>query len=139
MNQNANKVINVVAGLIYRGGRLLVCQRRADGAFPLKWEFPGGKVEGGEADVDALRRELREELAIEAREAGFIVQHDHSYKNGPAVCLRFYNVYEFDGEPQNLVFQQISWLKIVDLDQLDFLDGDRPLIARLVSGKVLGR
>ncbi|MGH7930324.1 MAG: (deoxy)nucleoside triphosphate pyrophosphohydrolase [Candidatus Binatia bacterium] len=142
MTPTINTSIKVVAGLIYRDGRLLVCQRRADGAFPLKWEFPGGKVEEGESDVVALRRELREELAVDVREAGFVVQHDHSYRNGPRVSLNFYNVYEFDGEPQNLVFQQISWLKLVELQPLDFLDGDRPLIAQLLSvegAAVLGR
>jgi 8-oxo-dGTP diphosphatase len=125
--------IKVVAGLIYRDGRLLVCQRRADAAFPLKWEFPGGKVEGGEAELAALRRELYEELAIEVRDAKFFCQHDHTYKKGPTVSLRFYNVYEFDGEPQNLVFERISWLKLADLEPLDFLDGDRPLIAALAA------
>jgi 8-oxo-dGTP diphosphatase len=123
----------VVAGLIYRDERLLVCQRRGDGAFPLKWEFPGGKVERGEEDLAALRRELREELAIEVRQATFLLQHDHSYKDGPTVSLRFYQVSEFDGQPQNLVFEQISWLELSELEALDFLEGDRPLIAQLVS------
>ncbi|MGH7797038.1 MAG: (deoxy)nucleoside triphosphate pyrophosphohydrolase [Candidatus Binatia bacterium] len=142
MTPTGDTPIKVVAGLIYRDERLLVCQRRADGAFPLKWEFPGGKVEGGEAEVAALRRELCEELAIEVREAKFFCRHDHSYKNGLRVSLRFYNVCGFDGEPQNLVFERISWLKLSDLEQLDFLDGDRPLIAELAAGEgaaVLGR
>jgi len=134
MSPTGDMSIKVVAGLIYRDGRLLACQRRADGAFPLKWEFPGGKIEKGEEDFEALRRELREELAIDVRAAEFFSEHDHNYNNGPAVSLRFYNVSEFDGEPQNLVFEQISWLKLSDLEALDFLDGDRPLIARLVSG-----
>ena len=58
--------ITVVAGLIQQGGRLLVCQRRRDGAFALKWEFPGGKVEPGETYEKGLRRELHEELGIDA-------------------------------------------------------------------------
>jgi mutator protein MutT len=131
MDFNSDAAIRVVAGLIYKEGRLLVCQRRAGGAFPLKWEFPGGKVEKGEADFDALRRELREELAIEVRRASQILSHDHSYAGGPAVSLRFYHVYEFAGKTENLVFEQISWCKLGDLAELDFLDGDRPLIEKL--------
>lgn len=133
MTPTSDKPIKVVAGLIYRDGRLLVCQRRADAAFPLKWEFPGGKVEGGEAEIAALRRELHEELAIEVRVATFFSEHDHAYPNGPTVSLRFYKISAFDGQPQNLVFERISWLKLSDLEGVDFLDGDRPLIAQLVS------
>lgn len=60
----------VVAAIIERGGLVLVCRRREDGAHPLKWEFPGGKVELGESPEDALRRELREELGIAAEIGG---------------------------------------------------------------------
>jgi 8-oxo-dGTP diphosphatase len=132
MNQNTTKVINVVAGLIYQNGRLLVCQRRADGAFPLKWEFPGGKVEEREAEIDALRRELREELTIEMREAVLVYQHTHRYPEGPTVSLRFYFIRAFDGDAQNVVFEKISWVKVADLEHMDFLEGDRPIIEKLL-------
>ena len=131
MDSNIDTTIKVVAGLIYKDGRLLVCQRRGDGAFPLKWEFPGGKVEKGEGDLDALRRELREELAIEVRGANLLSQYDFSYANGPTVSLRFYYIRELAGEAGNLVFEQISWCELADLADLDFLEGDRPLIERL--------
>ena len=133
MDSNAGTGIKVVAGLIYRDGRLLVCQRRADAAFPLKWEFPGGKVEKEESDIDALRRELREELAVEVRRATFVCQYDHSYPDGPTVSLRFYYISEFSDEMKNLIFKQISWCKLADLAQLDFLEGDRPIIQQLCS------
>jgi (d)CTP diphosphatase len=138
MDSTPDAAIKVVAGLIYRDGRLLVCQRRAGGAFPLKWEFPGGKVEKGEADLDALGRELREELAIEMRTARFVCQYDHSYLDGPTVSLRFYDVSEFDGEVKNLIFEQISWRQLADLSRLDFLQGDRPIIQKLlVAGEAV--
>ena len=60
MDVTEPKIIEVVAGLIFKDGRLLACQRRAEGAFPLKWEFPGGKIESGEVPSEALTRELRE-------------------------------------------------------------------------------
>ena len=132
MDSTSGAAITVVAGLIYRDGRLLVCQRRGDGPFPLKWEFPGGKVEKGESDIDALRRELREELAVEACGAVFICQYDHSYPAGPTVSLRFYHVSEFTGAVKNLIFKQISWRKLADLAQLDFLEGDLPIIQKLL-------
>ena len=132
MNPNTNKAINVVAGLIYKNGKLLVCQRRADGVFPLKWEFPGGKVEAREADIDALRRELREELTIELREAVLVYQHTHRYPDGPTVSLRFYRAHDFDGEAQNVVFEKIFWVKPAELEQMDFLEGDRPIIEKLL-------
>jgi mutator protein MutT len=132
MDSKADAAIKVVAGLIYKDGRLLVCQRRADGAFPLKWEFSGGKVEKGENDIDALRRELREELAVEVGGATFVCQYDHSYPDGPTVSLRFYYVYEFAGAMKNLIFEQISWCELADLAQLDFLEGDRPIIKKLL-------
>ena len=125
--------LKVVAGLIVRDGRLLVCQRHVNSAFPLKWEFPGGKVEKDELEIDALRRELKEELVIEVIKASLFDRHQHVYPNGTAVSLSFYNVVEFTGEAQNLVFQQISWARLSDLEQLDFLEGDRPLIARLIA------
>ena len=134
MNTNSGAAIRVVAGLIFRAGRLLVCQRRAGGAFPLKWEFPGGKVEIGESDFGALGRELREELGIEVRGATPVYQNDHCYAGGPTVSLSFYHVHDFAGEAKNLVFEQISWVRLSDLSRMDFLDGDLPIIEKLASG-----
>ena len=134
-----SKYIEVVAGLIFRDGRLLACQRREGGAFPLKWEFPGGKVEVGESDVDALRRELREELGITVRDAKQIFQYNHAYPDGPEVSLRFFQIVSHDGVMQNLVFKCVAWVDLTELEHLDFLEGDRPLIRRLVADGAAGR
>jgi len=139
MDVTPRMVISVVAALIFREDRLLVCQRSADGAFPLKWEFPGGKVEKGESDVDALRRELHEELALDARQVELFCHCEHSYPNGPTVALHFYEVKVFDGEPRNLIFRQIVWAEIGELDRFDFLEGDRPIIERLMAGRGFAR
>ena len=135
MKQSKAPAINVVAGLIFRGGRLLVCQRNVSAEFPLKWEFPGGKVEGNESDLEALRRELKEELDIEMQDAVLAWTHKHTYRDGPTVALRFYNVRMFDGEAKNMVFEQICWLEPSTLEELDFLDGDLPLIHHLTAGR----
>jgi len=121
----------VVAGLIYRGERLLACQRRAKGSFPLKWEFPGGKVEGGEEPVEALRRELREELGIEMQSAREVFRHKHFYPGGTEVELIFFRVDEYRKTVVNRVFQQILWVEAQRLKGLDFLEGDLPLIEKL--------
>lgn len=133
MESNRPSAINVVAGLIFRNNLLLICQRHHSGSFPLQWEFPGGKVEAGESDFDGLRRELKEELAIEMIAARPALRHDHSYSAGPSVSLRFYNVHEFIGEPHNLVFERISWVALRALKDFDFLEGDRLLVDHLAS------
>src|SRR2546428_7985410 len=99
--------ITVVAGLIQQGGRLLVCQRRRDGAFALKWEFPGGKVEAGETYEDGLRRELREELGIDAHIGPEAYGTRHDYPDKYAVELRFYHVVDFSGTLHNYAFEQV--------------------------------
>jgi 8-oxo-dGTP diphosphatase len=132
------KQIRVVAGLITSGDRLLACQRHESGAFPLKWEFPGGKVESGESDLSALCRELKEELDIIVHDAVEVYQCTHSYPDGPAVALHFFTVARYDGVMSNRVFQRIKWVNIGQLEELDFLAGDRPLIAKLLKDGSLG-
>jgi len=130
---NAGTGINVVAGLIWQSCKLLVCQRCANAAFPLQWEFPGGKIEKGESDTEALKRELCEELAIDVRGATLVYRHNHRYADGPAVSLRFYHVYDWQGTPRNLIFEKVSWVKLADLERMDFLEGDRPFIQKLIA------
>ena len=133
MDSAPRKQINVVAGLIFRDGRLLACQRHEKSAFPLKWEFPGGKVESGETDADALRRELKEELGISVSAMTFFHEHEHAYPDGPDVLLRFFKIMTFDREVTNLVFQRIEWLDLSELTDRDFLEGDISLIKILAQ------
>ena len=128
--------MRVAAGLIISGDRLLVCQRRKDGAFPLKWEFPGGKVEPGEGDLRALRRELREELGIEVRAAREIFRHGHLYEDRTEVELIFFRVEDYEGTVSNKTFHQLRWVYAEGLEELDFLEGDRTLIEKLVSRRL---
>ncbi|MFQ5683855.1 MAG: (deoxy)nucleoside triphosphate pyrophosphohydrolase [Candidatus Binatia bacterium] len=125
--------IEVVAGLIYRENHLLACQRRKGGAFPLKWEFPGGKVEPGETYLGALQRELKEELEIEVLSATEVFRYKHSYSNQMEVDLLFFRVNHYQGAVANRVFHQLLWVAPRELKDLDFLEGDRPLIEKLVS------
>jgi 8-oxo-dGTP diphosphatase len=131
---NESGTVVVVAALIIEGGQSLVCQRSAGGTFPLKWEFPGGKIEAGEAPNEALVRELREELAIEIVESKKIYSHRHVYPGLSTVDLQFFLVIQHRGRPVNRVFEQIRWIGPETLAQLDFLDGDRPFIEWLLKG-----
>jgi 8-oxo-dGTP diphosphatase len=128
--------IRVVAGLLVREGQVLVCQRNAAAAFPLRWEFPGGKVEDGESDADALQRELREELSVEIEESREVFRNLHQYQNGLGVDLRFHHVIAYTGEVRNLIFHEVRWLDAASLPGLDFLDGDLPIVAALTTGRL---
>ena len=121
----------VVAAVIERGGRVLIGQRKNIGHHPLKWEFPGGKVEPGETPEAATVRELAEELAIRAKLGAEIMRYQYQYPGRPPILLIFYRVVDFEGEPQNLDFEQIRWELPARLAAYDFLEGDAEFIRSL--------
>jgi 8-oxo-dGTP diphosphatase len=127
----------VVAALIQKDGKLLVCQRTRHQTMPLKWEFPGGKIEQGEQPRDALRRELEEELGIDARIGDEIVRLQHVYPNNTRVELRFFIVREYQGELENRIFRDMQWSLPKDLPTYDFLEADASLVKDLAAGKLL--
>ncbi len=121
----------VVAAIIRRGGHILVCRRSASSpAHPLKWEFPGGKVEAGEAPPQALARELHEELEIRAAIGPEVERYQFAYPGKSPILLIFFNVVEFEGEPRNRIFEEIRWVAPPDLPRLDFLEGDIDFVSR---------
>jgi 8-oxo-dGTP diphosphatase len=137
-SRNTNKTIRyVVAALILRGDQILVGQRRPDQPMSLKWEFPGGKIEPGESPEQALRRELDEELGIEATIGALVAHIRHNYRNGGAVDLQFYAVRSFEGELTNRIYHDIRWTPLHTLPEFDFLAADRELVRDLASGKLL--
>jgi len=129
----------VAAGVIHRDGQILVGQRRKADRHPFKWEFPGGKVEHGESPQEALVRELREELQIDARVGSELARYEHEYPGGSRVHLLFFAVPDFEGQPSARVFEQISWIDIHLLSRLDFLEGDLDFIRRLSRGDFASR
>ena len=136
--RNPSKTIRyVVAALILRGDEVLVCQRRPDQPMSLKWEFPGGKIEPGESPEQALRRELDEELGIQAQIGSLIAHVRHNYRNGGAVDLQFFAVHSFEGELTNRIFHDLRWTQLHTLPEFDFLAADRELIRDLAAGKLL--
>ena len=127
----------VVAALILKNGKVLVCQRTRHQSMPLKWEFPGGKIEDGEQPRDALRRELEEELGIDAQIGEEVARIRHDYKNGGAVELRFYVVNEYAGEMENRILRDVRRAKRSELPSYDFLEADLELVKDLATGKIV--
>src|ERR1700687_2041829 len=110
----------VVAALILKDDLILACQRTRHQPMPLKWEFPGGKIEEGEQPRDAMRRELEEELGIDATIGDEATRMRHEYPNGASVELRFFVVREYAGELENRIFRDIQWVNPADLPSYDF-------------------
>jgi 8-oxo-dGTP diphosphatase len=127
----------VVAALILRDQKVLICQRRPDQPMALKWEFPGGKVEAGETAEQALRRELDEELGIAADIGKRVTHTRHTYRSGSAIDIQFFVVHEFLGELTNRIFRDLRWCPLRELTRYDFLAADRSLIRDLSAGKLL--
>jgi 8-oxo-dGTP diphosphatase len=127
----------VVAALIVRESKILICQRTEDQAMPLKWEFPGGKVEPDEDLKDALRRELDEELGIDAEIGNKIAAIQHTYANGASLALYFYRVDRFRNEIDNRIFRDVRWVDRKELPTYDFLEADVRLVKDISLGKLL--
>ncbi len=121
----------VVAGALCDAhGRVLIAQRPPLKHMAGRWEFPGGKVAAGESEVQALMRELHEELGIRARDPQFCLRLTHAYPDR-TVELSFWIVRDFAGDPQGRDGQQLKWVAAAALGAEDLLEADRPFIEAL--------
>lgn len=123
----------VAVGVLRRNGTFLVCQRKQGGRYALKWEFPGGKFESGESVEQCLRRELQEELSIEIHSINHIQTEAAYYEDGGIFNVTYCYISVFDGEPHNNVFEQIRWVTITELKEMDLLDGNKHFIKSLTA------
>jgi|SRR6195256_1583977 len=135
--RSMTKIKQVVAAIIIREEKILICQRMEGQAMPLKWEFPGGKVERDEDLKDALHRELEEELGINAVIGRKVAAIQHTYASGATLELYFYRVDQFKNEIQNRIFRDVRWVDRKDLPTYDFLEADIRLIKDVSAGKLL--
>lgn len=126
----------VVAGVLVREGKLLIGQRMSGDRHQFKWEFPGGKVESGETPKQALKRELREELDVEAVIGPEIARYEHSVQGRSPLLLLFHKVESFEGEPRSRAFEQIRWELPESLPDYDFLDGDLDFVRRIARRRI---
>lgn len=119
----------VVAAVIERDGRYLLTLRPAGTHLADHWEFPGGKCDPHESHAEALRRELREELGIDADVGPLVHATTHHYPDR-TVALHFYSC-RYQGEPHGLLGQQVRWVTGADLKTLRFPEADARLVAQL--------
>jgi 8-oxo-dGTP diphosphatase len=144
----------VVVAIIVRDSRLLICQRRRDKAFPLKWEFPGGKVEVGESLTDALTREILEELdvGIEVGREVYRTRYRYAELAAPIEIVFYFAKIvganfgdSFSDEETgagwaadnaNGIFEKVLWVAPAELFKYEFLAANTEIIARLGSGSL---
>ncbi len=120
----------VVAALIRRENRFLICRRPAHKTRGLLWEFVGGKVEKGETKQQALVRECREELAVEVAVGDVYMQVIHPYPD-MTVELTLFEAAIAQGEPQLLEHCEIAWITPSETDSYDFCPADVEILARI--------
>jgi 8-oxo-dGTP diphosphatase len=130
----------VVAAIIAKDSRLLICQRRRDKTFPLKWEFPGGKVEAGESETEALTREILEELGVRIEVGREVYRTQYRYAElSAAIELVFYLAKvtsELSAFDASGVFEKIAWEAPAELSKYEFLAANAELIARIANGSL---
>ena len=120
----------VVAALIWDGNRFLACQRPAQKARGLLWEFVGGKVEAGETKEAALVRECREELGITVAVGDIFMEVDHIYPD-LTVHLTLFHATITEGIPQKLEHNDIRWITVEEIDHFAFCPADEEILEKL--------
>ena len=120
----------VVAALIWKNNQFMICQRPANKARGLLWEFVGGKVESGETKEQALTRECKEELDILLSVGGVFMDVIHEYPD-ITVHLTLFNATIADGEPQKLEHNDIKWITPSDIPNYEFCPADEEILAKI--------
>lgn len=120
----------VVAALIYRGERFMICQRPEGKAQALLWELAGGKVEPGETKEQALMREFQEELAVGLKVGDVYIEVTHPYDEG-TIHLTVFSAEIVDGEPKLLEHRDLRWITVDEMEQYSFCPADKPVLERL--------
>jgi 8-oxo-dGTP diphosphatase len=133
MTGGERSLIEVVAGIVVEGGRVLIAQRRADQSFPLNWEFPGGKCEAGESAEAALDREFREELGIGVAVLGLYEEVCYRDPAGVEVRVVFLRARKRRGKPRPLQVAAVDWVDAAGLVAVEFIPHNRRIVARLVE------
>lgn len=128
--EDTKRVLEVVAALIRREDRFLACQRPADKARALLWEFPGGKVEQGESGPEALVRECCEELGVQLSVGEAFMDVIHEYPD-LIVHLTLYESTIAQGEVQRLEHNDVRWITVDEIDGYAFCPADRVFCAEL--------
>ena len=121
----------VAVGIVTKNGKVLVCQRKKDARYGLKWEFPGGKLEHGETVEQCLKRELWEELSIRIQSIRGIEIQSATYDDGGTFEVAYCFVTGYDGELKNNVFEQFRWVTVEELRTMDILEGNKEFVGKM--------
>ena len=124
------KATEVVAALIWRGDKFMICQRPAHKARGLLWEFVGGKVEPGETKEEALIRECKEELGVILSVDDVFMDVTHEYPD-LTVHLTLFSATIAEGVPQKLEHNDIQWITSAEIGQYDFCPADEVILERI--------
>ena len=128
----SGKVVRVVAAVIEANGRYLITQRRPTAVLPNLWEFPGGRVEEGEADASALRREIRERLDADVEVGDLMSYVRHPYERY-TVDLHLYRC-SLRTEPRPAAVQDLRWIRSDEFDDFEFTPADEASMTKLLEG-----
>jgi len=129
----AKEVIRVVAAVIERDGRYLITQRNAGAVLPLLWEFPGGRVEEGESEAEALHREVKGRIGVDVEVGDKIGEHHHEYANYDVYMLMYKCTLDPEARPYPATVTDLRWVT-----SREFLDYDFPPADEKTMSKLLG-
>lgn len=124
--------IPVVTGLIRKDTKILLGLRPTGETLAGHWEFPGGKIDQGETPQEALRRELQEEVGIDAEIGDVRFVHTHSYGTR-GVVLIFYDVHFWKGEPKSIYHDELKWVEADDLEKMQIPEANRNILKILIG------
>ncbi len=124
--------IRVVAAVIERAGRYLITQRRPSAVLPLLWEFPGGRVEPGETDAEALAREVEHRLGVQIEVRSLMSFAAHQYERY-RVDLHMYECVLTEGQPSSENVNDFTWVNSDDFDDYQFTPADEASVAALLG------
>ena len=137
MSKHKMQALIVTAAVIFEKGKVLVTQRNEDSFQRLLWEFPGGKVRANEEPREALQRELREELGVEANVGNLFEVVYHVYPEFPILLLVYECVIE-SGTPKPMECRDLRWIEVHEVLTLSMPAADEPIRRHLVTGKSAG-
>jgi 8-oxo-dGTP diphosphatase len=126
------RTVRVVAAVIEHGGRYLITQRRASAVLPLLWEFPGGQVEAGESDANALKREVRHRLGVDVQAGKLMSYVSHPYERY-VVELYLYEGQLLEGQPSAVNVNDFRWVKSEEFERFSFTPADEASMTKLLG------